>query len=182
MCRQCRCIHRQAVSSSCFESLALSFCLFVFGRRNPRKSARNPSCFHRVRIFLPKYPLARPSERWASGRRRHVLKPASGRPTSACESHLEDSDVLVGRACLGAQTITGHILFGAAQRRENCDMVKLVVTFSWFWMNYGWRGVTVLLAKIFLYRLVILCSFIGTRGITGYMLFGVAQRKKISIW
>ena len=47
-------------------------------------------------------------------------------------------------------------------------------------MNYGWRGVTVLLAKIFLYRLVILYSFIGTRGITGYILFGVAQREKIS--
>ena len=47
-------------------------------------------------------------------------------------------------------------------------------------MNYGWRGVAVLLAKIFLYRLVILYSFIGTRGIAGYILFGVAQRRKFS--
>ena len=52
--------------------------------------------------------------------------------------------------------------------------------FFWFWMDYGWRRVVVLLAKIFLYRLVILCSFIGTRGITGHMLFGVAQRRKFS--
>ena len=46
-------------------------------------------------MFLPKYPLAQPSERWASGRRRHVLKPASGLPTSVCESNLEDLDVVV---------------------------------------------------------------------------------------
>ena len=72
------------------------------------------------------------------------------------------------------------MLFGAAQRRESCDMAKLVVIFFWIWMDYGWRRVAVLLAKIFLCRLVILYSFIGTRGITGHILFGVAQRRKFS--